>query len=77
MAPQIGIGFSFGEEALNAGDMATITCAVVKGDSPLDIDLMFMGDPVRSDNSNGLAVSSSGKRAKQLMIEAVEAKHAG
>lgn len=76
VAPQIGIGFTFGEEPLNAGDMATITCAVIKGDAPLDIDMMFKGDPIDM-NKSGVVISNSGKRAKQLMIEAVEARHAG
>lgn len=56
--------------------MATITCAVIKGDAPLDIDMMFKGDPIDMTKS-GVVITDSGKRAKQLMIEAVEAKHAG
>lgn len=40
MAPQIGI-FSFGNEPLNAGDLATVTCAVSKGDLPLEIMWIF------------------------------------
>lgn len=76
VAPQIGVGFTFGQEPLNAGDMATITCAVIKGDSPLDIDLMFGANPIDIEKS-GVIITDSGKRAKQLMIEAVEAKHAG
>ncbi|KAJ8667921.1 hypothetical protein QAD02_009584 [Eretmocerus hayati] len=76
VAPQIGVGFSFGEEPLNAGDMATITCAVIKGDSPLGIEIMFKGNPIDVSTS-GVVISDSGKRAKQLMIESVEAKHVG
>jgi hypothetical protein len=76
VAPQIGIGFTFGEDPLNAGDMATITCAIIKGDSPLDIDLMFKSSPIEMNQSD-VIISASGKRAKQLMIEAVQAKHAG
>lgn len=56
--------------------MATITCAVIKGDSPLGIEIMFEGNPIEP-NKPGLLLTDSGKRAKQLMIESVEAKHAG
>ena len=48
----------------------------MKGDSPLDIDMMFEGNPIEP-NKYGIVITNSGKRAKQLMIEAVEAKHAG
>ncbi|KAL7294790.1 hypothetical protein TKK_0011722 [Trichogramma kaykai] len=77
VAPQIGIGFTFGEEPLNAGDMATVTCAVIKGDSPLDIGIMFDGKPIEEQENSGILIANSGKRAKQLTIEAVEARHAG
>ncbi|XP_058804449.1 cell adhesion molecule Dscam2 isoform X4 [Phymastichus coffea] len=76
VSPQIGVGFTFGEEPLNAGDMTTITCAVIKGDSPLSIEVMFNENPIES-GKNGITVSDSGKRAKQMIIEAVEALHAG
>lgn len=76
MAPQIGVAFTFGEEPLNAGDMASVQCAVTKGDSPLTIELMFEGNPIEPDRQN-LLISESGKRAKQLTVESVEARHAG
>lgn len=78
VAPQIGIGFTFGEEPLNSGDTATITCSVVKGDSPVEIELSFRGEiiPETVDQSE-IVISNSGKRAKQLLIESVHAKHAG
>lgn len=68
--------FSFGEEPFNAGDMATIQCSVTKGDSPADIDFMFNSNPISSDNED-IVMSNSGKRAKQLTIESVQAKHVG
>lgn len=68
--------FSFGDEPLNAGDMATITCAVVKGDFPLDISLMFAGKTIQP-RSEDIIISESGRRAKQLTIEGVGADHAG
>lgn len=49
---------------------------VTKGDFPMDIKWMFQNQPI--DNSmEDIVVSDSGKRGKQLTIEAVRAKHAG
>ena len=75
VAPQIGM-FSFGEEPLNAGEMGTIQCAVIKGDSPMDIDFIFDNKPIISGEQD-VVISKSGKRAKQLTIESVGANHAG
>ena len=55
--------------------MATVICAITKGDKPLDIDIMFDGKPIQSES--GVAITKSGKRGRQLTIESVEAKHAG
>lgn len=67
--------FSFGEEPLNAGDTASVQCVITKGDSPLDIAFMFQGQVI--EPSDDIVISLSGKRAKQLTIESVKAKHAG
>lgn len=75
VAPQVGT-FSFGDEPLNAGETASLTCIVAKGDFPLEISWMFNGQPVNSD-SHDLTVSETGKRTKQLTIDSVNAKHAG
>ena len=75
MAPQVG-QFSFGEDPLNAGDTASLTCIVAKGDFPLDIVWMFNNeviDPTKHD----IIVSETGKRTKQLTIDSVGARHAG
>lgn len=67
---------SFGDEPVNAGDLASIQCAVSKGDFPLEITWMFKGLPIGPDRSD-IIVSGSGKRVKQLTIDAVAARHAG
>lgn len=67
---------SFGDEPVNAGDLASIQCAVSKGDFPLEITWMFRGEPLNSDQF-GYIFSDSGKRVKQLTIESVNAKNAG
>lgn len=75
VAPQISL-FSFGEEPINADEMASVQCAVVKGDLPLDISWMFNGNPIGSDQSD-VNIIDNGKRHKQLTIESVSARHAG
>lgn len=74
VVPQIA-QFSFGGEPANAGDLATVTCAVTKGDLPIDITWMF-GDR-QIEFGYDMVISSSSKRLKQLTIETVAAKHAG
>ena len=76
MAPQIGAGFTFGDEPLNAGDMASATCAVIKGDSPIEVEFMFQNNPIDTKNK-GIVISDSGRRAKTLTIENVDARHVG
>ena len=66
---------SFGEEPLNAGDTASVQCVITKGDLPLDIAFGFQGNTIAP--SEDIVISASGKRAKQITIESVNAKHAG
>ena len=73
--PQIG-AFTFGTEPLNAGDIASLTCAVTKGDLPMEINWMFQSQSI-DENREDLIISNLGKRGKQLSIEAVKAAHAG
>lgn len=73
--PQIAL-FSFGQEPVNAGDMASVQCAVTKGDSPLTILWLFENNPIERTR-NDIVMLDIGKHAKQLMIESVKAKHAG
>ena len=56
--------------------MASVQCAVIKGDLPLDITWMFGDDEIGVDQQD-MIISGSGKRLKQLTIEAVAARHAG
>ena len=68
--------FSFGQEPLNAGDMATIQCAVIKGDFPVEIMFMFKEKSIEI-NHQDIIISESGRRTKQLTIESVGAQHTG
>jgi hypothetical protein len=73
-------------QAANAGEMATVQCAVIKGDLPIDIMWSFNGRAI--DAANGafdehnydnpdIVISRSSKRISQLTIESVAARHAG
>lgn len=84
MAPQLA-PFTFGDEAANAGEMATVQCAVIKGDLPIEVAWSFNG---RAINANGafdehnydnpdIVISRNSKRASALTIESVAARHAG
>jgi hypothetical protein len=75
VAPQIG-AFTFGNEPVNAGDVASVTCVVTKGDFPMDIKWMFQNEPV-DETRKDIVISNFGKRGKQLSIESVGASHAG
>ncbi|KAG5309252.1 DSCL protein, partial [Acromyrmex insinuator] len=84
VAPQLA-PFTFGDEAANAGEMATVQCAVIKGDLPIDIIWSFNERVI--DIANGafnehnynpdIVISRSSKRISQLTIESVAARHAG
>ncbi|XP_019889918.1 Down syndrome cell adhesion molecule-like protein Dscam2 isoform X32 [Ooceraea biroi] len=74
VAPQLA-PFSFGDEAANAGEMATVQCAVIKGDLPIDVVWSFNGREIEA--ANGVSIVSTSKRVSLLTIDAVTARHAG
>lgn len=85
VAPQLA-PFSFGDEAANAGEMATVQCAVIKGDLPIDLAWSFNGRVIEIANgafnehnydNSDIVISRSSKRASTLTIESVAARHAG
>uniref|UniRef100_A0A182JD59 Ig-like domain-containing protein n=1 Tax=Anopheles atroparvus TaxID=41427 RepID=A0A182JD59_ANOAO len=67
--------FEFGEEALDEYSMATVQCAVTKGDTPLSFSWLFNGQDVILGES-GVLVSKSGQRISMLTIESVQSVHA-
>lgn len=84
VAPQLA-PFAFGDDAANAGEMATVQCAVIKGDLPIDLVWSFNGrvidangafDEHNYDNPD-IVISRNSKRASTLTIESVAARHAG
>lgn len=67
--------FDFGEESINSGDMATVNCAVTKGDFPMNITWLFNGKPI--DRTIGITTGQMNKRISTISIESVNAEHAG
>lgn len=67
--------FDFGEEASNSGDMATVQCAVTKGDFPIDFVWTHNENPIQ--NSNGVLISQINKRISTLSIDSVQGAHIG
>nr|XP_033326638.1 Down syndrome cell adhesion molecule-like protein Dscam2 isoform X7 [Megalopta genalis] len=84
VGPQLA-PFSFGEEAANAGEMATVQCAVIKGDLPLKIVWSLNGRPIEVGHASGdhgfntpdIVVIRGSKRISTLTIDSVAARHAG
>lgn len=71
--PQI-LPFDFGEEAVNSGDTASLTCTVHRGDMPIDITWRHNNKTIT--NQNGVSVLN-GKKASMLNIDAVSPENAG
>lgn len=74
--------FTFGDEAANAGEMATVQCAVIKGDLPVRIAWSLNGrriDIGREGHRDipDIVVTRSSKRISTLTIDSVAARHAG
>jgi len=69
------VPFSFGDETTNAGDLASVTCSVVKGDTPITINWFFNGTEIKSNDE--ITISKVGKKISMLSIESVRAEYVG
>lgn len=67
--------FSFGEKPSNVGEYLQVACTINLGDLPITITWTFNGQLI-SQRHTGFTMSNS-KRSSLLIIESVEAKHAG
>ncbi|XP_065340871.1 cell adhesion molecule Dscam1 isoform X26 [Cloeon dipterum] len=72
--PQI-VPFSFGDEIPNAGELASLQCSVIKGDSPITLDWLFNGTEIESTDDT--TISKIGRKISSLSIESVHASHVG
>lgn len=60
---------------MNFEDSASVTCLVLSGDLPVDIDWLFNDYAINS--YSGIQVLRNGKKASVLTIESVSGRHAG
>lgn len=74
MQPKIA-PFDFGGEPANFEDSSSITCLVLIGDLPIDIEWLFNDYPINS--YSGIVIVKGGKKASVLTIESVNGRHAG
>ncbi|XP_071627837.1 Down syndrome cell adhesion molecule 1 isoform X8 [Temnothorax longispinosus] len=75
VAPEI-MPFVIGEEPANWGDTITVTCTVLKGDHPIQIEWALNGEPISRDHPD-ISIVSTSKRVSLLTIDAVTARHVG
>lgn len=69
------MAFSFGQDVVNEGDFAQVTCSVSRGDEPLKITWSLKGDVVSSEPS--LTTTMIGTRTSILIINSVGYRHSG
>jgi hypothetical protein len=72
--PQIA-PFTFGDDFLNAGELASASCSITKGDSPITIAWFFNHTEIAS--SAEYVISKISRKVSALTIEAVRAEHMG
>lgn len=67
--------FDFGDEPFDIYSTTTVTCAVTKGDSPIEISWYFNAYRLRTND--GVLITPGGQRVSMLSIESVQPRHAG
>ncbi|XP_055593961.1 cell adhesion molecule Dscam2 isoform X11 [Uranotaenia lowii] len=75
MVPPILLPFEFGEEPADMASTTMVSCAVAKGDTPVEINWMFNGTVLNTND--GILITKSGQKISMLSIESVQPRHAG
>ncbi|XP_050561799.1 cell adhesion molecule Dscam2 isoform X25 [Spodoptera frugiperda] len=75
MVPPVVQPFSFGEVAMNSGQVVTTPCSVIEGDHPLRLKWLFDNEPIKP--RSGVTVFNIGERSAILSIASVAHNHAG
>lgn len=76
MPPQI-LPFEFATETADAGDMATVQCAINKGDLPVQITWSLSGNIIEQQNPLGISITKVNRQISALSIDSVSAEHKG
>lgn len=74
--PQI-TPFEFGEEILNEGETASVSCVMSKGDLPVRFTWRFNGEEIKARNNLGIVLTNISKKTSILNIEPVSSVHRG
>lgn len=72
--PQI-VPFDFGDEAINSGDVTSLTCTVSKGDLPVTISWMLNNRSI--SDGDGISMTQVNKKISMLSIDSVQAYNIG
>lgn len=72
--PQI-LPFDFGEESVNTGDLASLTCSVHKGDLAMNITWFHNNKSI--GYNEGIQISSVNKKISAISIDSVQEEHIG
>lgn len=75
LVPPVVQPFSFGEVAMNSGQVVTTPCSVIEGDHPLRLKWLFDDEPIKP--RSGVTVFHIGERSAILSIASVAHNHAG
>uniref|UniRef100_A0AAR5PMA2 Down syndrome cell adhesion molecule-like protein Dscam2 n=1 Tax=Dendroctonus ponderosae TaxID=77166 RepID=A0AAR5PMA2_DENPD len=73
--PQV-LPLDFGEESVNSGESASLSCSVVKGDLPIKISWFHNNENIESGN-DGIVISRVSKKLSTLSIDNVYEGHSG
>ena len=73
--PPLILPFSFGERAVNTGELRQLLCTVIKGDEPLSITWSMKGEELGVGPD--LTTSQLGSRTSMLMISDIDYRHSG
>ena len=70
------LDFSFGNKAVNEGELRQVICSVVTGDEPLTITWSLQGGTALAPGPD-LTTTQLGSRSSILMISSVSHRHSG
>ncbi|KAI5745650.1 hypothetical protein M8J76_013118 [Diaphorina citri] len=68
--------FSFGDETLSEGEMASVSCLIHSGDLPITFLWLFNGAPI-TDATPDITIAQNNRKLSVLSIESVTYEHVG